>query len=162
MGRLHPFDPPWLVSPTFAHHGFFLNPSPGDLAIPEEGPEAGRSLARLTGQPLFSIVESCWVEFLSSVHSQLTGYLLGLLGHSVGPLEVLVAGGTAQPGLPKVDATGEEEAARPRLDAALQQSPDLPLAGQPTVPSEQGVLLTEHPGGADLDHSGPEVLVFLH
>lgn len=51
-----------------------------------------------------------------------------------------------------MDPAGEEEAAGPRFDPALQQGPDIASAGQATVASEEGVLLTKHPGGADLDH----------
>lgn len=90
--------------------------------------------------------------FFNSVYRQFAGYLLGCFGYSVSPLEVLVTGSASQPGLPKVDPAGEKKAAGPRFDAALQQSPDLTPAGQATVAGEQGVLLTKHPGGADLDH----------
>lgn len=101
-------------------------------------------------------------RFFSSVYSQFAGYLLGLFGHVVGPLEVLVSGGAAQPGLPEVDPASEEEAARSWFDATLQQRPDLTLAGQAAVSSEESVLLAKHPGAADLDHCCSKVLVFLH
>lgn len=99
---------------------------------------------------------------LNSVDWQFAGYLLGCFGHGVGPLEVLVARSAAQPGLSEVDTTGEEEAAGPRSDAALQQGPDLTTAAQAAVAGEQGVLLTEHTGGADLDHRCPEVVILVH
>lgn len=54
-----------------------------------------------------------------------------------------------------MDPTGEKEAAGSRFDATLQQSPDLTFAGQATVAGKQGVLLTEHAGGADLDQRCP-------
>lgn len=100
--------------------------------------------------------------FTGSVHRQLTGDLLRCLGHGVGPLEVLVAGSAAQPRLPKVDAAGEEEAPWTWLDATLQQGADLAAAAQATVAGEQGVLLTEHPGGAHLDHGGLRVVICRH
>lgn len=103
-----------------------------------------------------------FAEFSGSVHRQLTGDLLRCLGHGVGPLEVLVAGSAAQPRLSEVDAAGEEEAPGTRLDAALQQGADLAAAAQAAVAGEQGVLLTEHPGGAHLDHGGLRVVVCCH
>lgn len=51
-----------------------------------------------------------------------------------------------------MDPAGEKKAAGTWFNAALQQSPNLTPAGQATVACEQGVLLTKHPGGADLDH----------
>lgn len=77
-------------------------------------------------------------------------------------LEVLVSRGAAQPGFPEVDPAGEEKAAGTWFHAALQQSPNFALAGHATVAREQGVLLTEHSGGADLDHGRSKVLVFHH
>lgn len=103
-----------------------------------------------------------FAEFSGSVHRQLAGDLLRCLGHGVGPLEVLVAGSAAQPRLPKVDVAGEEEAPWTRLDATLQQRADLAAAAQAAVAGEQGVLLTEHPGGAHLDHGGLGVVVCCH
>lgn len=101
-------------------------------------------------------------ELLHSVYRQFTGYLLGCFGCHVSPLEVLVSGSAAQPGLPEVDPPGEQEAAGPRFDAALQQRPDFPAAAEATVAGEQGVLLTKHPGGADFDHRRSQVIVFHH
>lgn len=102
-----------------------------------------------------------WLSF-DSVYWEFTGYLLGCFGYSVSPLEVLVTGSAAQPGLPEVDPAGEEKAARPRFDPTLQQSPDLTPAAQATVAGEQGILLTKHPGGADFDHRCSKVIVFHH
>lgn len=111
--------------------------------------------------PISSAVDG-FAKFTGSVHGQLAGDLLRCLGHGVGPLEVLVAGSTAQPRLPEVDAAGEEEAPGTRFDATLQQGADLAVAAQTTVAGEQGVLLTEHPGGAHLDHSSLQVAVCSH
>lgn len=122
---------------------------------------AGLSLAWLPVQLSFCAIDKM-LQCFHSVYWQFAGYLLGCFGCSVHPLEVLVVRSAAQPGLPKVDPTSEKEAARARFDAALQQCPDLALAGQATVAREQGVLLAKHPGGADLDHRCPQVLVFLH
>lgn len=124
---------------------------------------AGLSLAWLQVQPfIHSVRQTRCCSIVCSVYRQFAGYLLGCFGCGVHPLEVLVVRSAAQPGLPEVDPTREEEAAWPRFDAALQQSPDLAFAGQTTVAGEQGVLLTKNPGGADLDHRCPQVLVFLH
>lgn len=51
-----------------------------------------------------------------------------------------------------MDSTSEQETAGPRPDTTLQKCPDVAFAGEATVASEQGVLLTENPGGANLDH----------
>lgn len=99
---------------------------------------------------------------MQSVYGQLAGDQLGCFSADVSLLEVLVARSAAQPGLPKVDPACEEEAARTWFNAALQQSPYFPPAGHTTVSGEQGVLLPKHPGGADLDHGCPKVLVFRH
>lgn len=88
----------------------------------------------------------------NSVNRELTRYLLGCLGYSVSLQEVFVAGSATQPGLTKVDPTCEKEAARSWFNTTLQQSPDLTLAAQATVAGEQSILLTKHPGSADLDH----------
>lgn len=61
-----------------------------------------------------------------------------------------------------MDPAGEEKAARTGFDAALQQGADLAPAAQAAVPGEQDVLLTEHPGGAHLDHSCLQVVVCRH
>lgn len=61
-----------------------------------------------------------------------------------------------------MDPACEEEASRTWFNAALQKSPNFPPAGHTAASGEQGVLLTKHPGGADLDHGCPKVLVFRH
>lgn len=61
-----------------------------------------------------------------------------------------------------MDPAGEEKAAGTGFNAALQQSPNFALGGHATVAGEQGVLLTEHSGGADLDHGRSKVLVLRH
>lgn len=92
------------------------------------------------------------LQSFNSVYREFTGYLLGCFGYSVSLQEVLVAGSAAQPGFAKVDPTSEKEAAGSWFDSTLQQSPNLTPAGKTTVASEQSILLTKHPGGADLDH----------
>lgn len=52
-----------------------------------------------------------------------------------------------------MDPSSEKKATGTWLNATLQQSPNLTPAGQTTVAGKQGVLLTKHPRGADLDHS---------
>lgn len=61
-----------------------------------------------------------------------------------------------------MDPSSEKKATGSWFNTALQQSPDLAPAGQATVAGEQGVLLTKHPGGADLDHCRSKVLIFHH
>lgn len=61
---------------------------------------------------------------LASVQYHLTRVLVYLLGGLVHPPEVLVAGGTAKPGLSKMHPSHEEEAAGARLHATAQECPD--------------------------------------
>ena len=99
---------------------------------------------------------------VGSVYIQFTGDLLGLFGHGVGPLEVLVTGGAAKPRLAKVDPAGEEEASWSRPDPTLQKGTNLPRLGETAHAGEQGVLLTEDSGRADLDHGRPQILILLY
>lgn len=140
-GRRYPLVAPWLHRPLlFVASSKTWNRAEFGLTFSTASILRGRQAAG---------------KFFSSVYWQFTRYLLGCFGHHVCLLEVLVAGSAAQPGLPKVDPTGEKEAAGPRFDTTLQQSPDFTPAGQATVAGEQGVLLTKHPSGADLDHCCP-------
>ena len=99
---------------------------------------------------------------LPSVHRQLTGDLLGLLGEQVRLQEVLVSRRAAQPRLAEVHAAGEQEAAGARAHAALLEGPDVSAARQAPRAREQGVLLAEDARGGDLDDRRPEVLVRVH
>lgn len=99
---------------------------------------------------------------MRSVYRQFAGDLLSCFSSDISLLEVLVARSAAQPGLPEVDPASEEKAAGTWFNAALQQSPNFAFAGHTTVTSEQGVFLTKHSGGADLDHGRSKVLIFHH
>lgn len=89
-----------------------------------------------------------------SLHAHLAGVQAPPLGVPVHPSEVLEAWGAAKPGLPEVHVAGEEELARPRPRAALQQRGDaaapaaaLARGGRPEDP----VLLPVQPAHAQVD-----------